>query len=67
MGKLMRPRIQLFPGNSVRSTSHASRIPSTSAIVVEPTPLGAGRSEANGTNVLVALMSETDSQAVSFL
>jgi ATP-dependent Clp protease ATP-binding subunit ClpA len=29
--------------------------------------LGAGRSEANGTNVLVALMSEPDSQAVAFL
>jgi ATP-dependent Clp protease ATP-binding subunit ClpA len=29
--------------------------------------LGAGRSEANGTNVLVALMSEPDSQAVTFL
>jgi ATP-dependent Clp protease ATP-binding subunit ClpA len=29
--------------------------------------LGAGRNEANGTNVLVALMSETDSQAVTFL
>jgi ATP-dependent Clp protease ATP-binding subunit ClpA len=29
--------------------------------------LGAGRSEANGTNVLVAIMSEPDSQAVTFL
>jgi ATP-dependent Clp protease ATP-binding subunit ClpA len=29
--------------------------------------LGAGRNEANGTNVLVALMSEPDSQAVAFL
>jgi ATP-dependent Clp protease ATP-binding subunit ClpA len=29
--------------------------------------LGAGRSEATGTNVLVALMSEPDSQAVAFL
>jgi ATP-dependent Clp protease ATP-binding subunit ClpA len=29
--------------------------------------LGAGRSEANGTNVLVAIMSEPDSQAVAFL
>jgi ATP-dependent Clp protease ATP-binding subunit ClpA len=29
--------------------------------------LGAGRNEANGTNVLVALMSESDSQAVTFL
>src|SRR6266404_5515513 len=29
--------------------------------------LGAGRSEANGTNVLVALMSEPDPQAVTFL
>ncbi|HVU53137.1 MAG TPA: ATP-dependent Clp protease ATP-binding subunit ClpA [Polyangia bacterium] len=29
--------------------------------------LGAGRSEANGTNVLVAIMSEPDSQAVVFL
>jgi ATP-dependent Clp protease ATP-binding subunit ClpA len=29
--------------------------------------LGAGRNEANGTNVLVALMSEPDSQAVTFL
>jgi ATP-dependent Clp protease ATP-binding subunit ClpA len=29
--------------------------------------LGAGRSEANGTNVLVAMMSEPDSQAVAFI